>query len=394
VRKQIHRVHRRLLVQRFLDYLMWCWAGALGVSALWFILQPLVIGKEPEWLRLAVAGSALGVGTILAAVLTWLHSPSSVEAALELDTRFGLKERVTTSCMLSSVQAEGPAGQALINDVEHRVAALDVSSQFPVRLAWSTALLPTCAAVLALGTFFFQPEWFARNTAAAKNTNKVVNAQEIQDQLDKLKKVSLPKRELDLPKDDKLKELEAEWDKIVKKPLDPNDKEKVRERIQEVRDFQEKMKDRIQSLKDLADKNKDLKKNFEKLANIDPKGQKLDPPLKDLEDALQKGQMDKAIDLLDKLAKDLKANKLSPEEKKKLEAQLEELKNKLQRLADQKDLKDQLKKDFEDGKITKEELDREMDRLAQMAKEMADLQDLQELADLLGDCKSGLGEGH
>src|SRR5262249_29882701 len=37
LQRQLARVGRRLLLQTLLDALAWCWAGALGLSALWFL---------------------------------------------------------------------------------------------------------------------------------------------------------------------------------------------------------------------------------------------------------------------------------------------------------------------------------------------------------------------
>jgi len=99
--KQLARVHRRLLVQSLLNALMWFWAGAILLAAVWFLLQPLVLEHPPQWLRWVVAGGILGLGTVLAALCGALWAPSKLAAALSLDSEFGLKERVTTSLTLA-----------------------------------------------------------------------------------------------------------------------------------------------------------------------------------------------------------------------------------------------------------------------------------------------------
>ena len=95
--RQIAHVSRRLFMQTLLACLLWCWAGSLLMIAGWFLLQPHVFASlAPAW-RLGVAGGIFGAGTLLALVLGVLRAPSRVAAALLLDERFALKERVTTS---------------------------------------------------------------------------------------------------------------------------------------------------------------------------------------------------------------------------------------------------------------------------------------------------------
>src|SRR5205085_151835 len=100
LQKQIARVSRRLFWQTFLDTLMWCWTGALVLAIAWFFVQPLILEEPKPWLRWAVAGALVGTATFLALILAVLRAPSRLAAALSLDERFGLKERVTTSLTL------------------------------------------------------------------------------------------------------------------------------------------------------------------------------------------------------------------------------------------------------------------------------------------------------
>src|SRR5438270_8382961 len=83
--RQIARVHRRLVLQSLLNALAWCWAGAILLSAAWFLLQPHVMDGPPAWLRWTVAGGLVGAGTLLGGILGWVRSPSQLMAALHLD---------------------------------------------------------------------------------------------------------------------------------------------------------------------------------------------------------------------------------------------------------------------------------------------------------------------
>src|SRR5262249_60477934 len=93
VQRQIARVGRRLFLQTLLDCLVWCWAGALVLSAVWFLLQPLVLTAPPEWLRWAVAGGCVGGGALLAVVLAVVRAPSRLPPALSMGGPFPLPPR-------------------------------------------------------------------------------------------------------------------------------------------------------------------------------------------------------------------------------------------------------------------------------------------------------------
>src|SRR5262249_27424166 len=112
VQRQVAKATRRLFVQTLLDHLVWCWAGALLAATLGFAVQPWLLGPAEDWVRWAVAGTVLTAATGLAVWLACLRAPSAVSDALELDQRFQLKERVTTSLTLAPHLTGTAAGQA------------------------------------------------------------------------------------------------------------------------------------------------------------------------------------------------------------------------------------------------------------------------------------------
>src|SRR5262245_15094434 len=102
VPRQVARVRRRLLLHSAADLLCRCWAAALALAAVWFLLQPLLLSEPTGWLRWGVAGGMAVAATGLAVGLALRRAPSDVAAALEIDRRFGLRERVTTAVTLSA----------------------------------------------------------------------------------------------------------------------------------------------------------------------------------------------------------------------------------------------------------------------------------------------------
>src|SRR5260370_19411423 len=112
LQRQISHVRRRLFLQQLLTYLAWSWFGALAASALWFLVQPLLVPEAAPWLRWTVLGCGLVAATAGSVALALPRAPSAVAAALSLDERFQLRERVTTSPTLEPALLNSPAGQA------------------------------------------------------------------------------------------------------------------------------------------------------------------------------------------------------------------------------------------------------------------------------------------
>jgi septal ring factor EnvC (AmiA/AmiB activator) len=387
LQRQVARAGRRLFLQTLVDMLVWCWVGALAVSAGWFLVRLYVLGQAVgDWRSWAVAGGALGVGAVVAVILAFLRAPSRLAAALLIDDRFGLRERVTTGLTLPGELEQTPAGQALLADVGERVNNLDVASRFPVRLRWSAALVPALAVALLLGAFFLEPvrtEAKGDGAAAAGLDAKV--DEEAKKAIEQARKRVLEAKADDRKdKSEKLQQIEAELDKLVNKPHET--KQDLRERTQEINDIEADIKKRE---KDLADKNQALK---EQLKNLDRFSHRNDPdgPASPLEKALAKGDFKKALDEAEKLAKKLEDQKLSDKEKEELQKQLKDLKEELQKIADQKEEEDKLEELNKKGELDEEQLERELEKVKQ---KKANLKGAQELADELEQCNQCMKQG-
>jgi hypothetical protein len=389
IEKQVRKVRRRLVLQNLVHALCVAWAVALGASCVWFLIEALFSSSFAPWMRWTVPAALLGAGTLAALVHAWVTAPPLVAASLVLDERCELKERVTTFLTLPKELLEQPAGRALAEDVETQIAKLDTTGKFGLKLRWRAALLPVAAGALAIVAALFAPSLGNISLARSTKTKPAnIDAVEVQQQLDNLRKVTFTPKDADL-KSEKLKELEAQWDKLVNKPLDPNNEDKIRERVGEMKSLEDQLKRRAEELKAQSSKGKDIQQLLKELARLDNK--KLEPgPAKDLEEALKQGELDKARDILDKLAKDMKAGNLDPEKMKKLADQFEELHAKMKRALDQNDLKKKLEEKFKKGEINKEQFEREMQNLKDQKQ---DMKEWQELADLLGQCKECMKDG-
>jgi uncharacterized coiled-coil DUF342 family protein len=383
--RQISRVNRRLFLQIFVNRLFVCWTIALALGAVWFLLQPFLVENTAPWLRWVVAGGLVTGATFVTGLLAALAAPSKVLAALELDQAFGLKERVTTSMMLTEEQKATPAGQALLDDVQKRVNALDIAGKFPIQLSWVAALVPCSAMILALVALFYEPSTTVAKVDPRDELKQApLNRNEINDKFNQLKKRPRAQRLNEPPDSEKFKELEMKLEEIANRPRDTRDQ--LRQRMAEMQKVEDDIKERQQQL---LDRTRSMKNQLQQL---DQQAQKSkDGPANDLEKALSKGDLGKAQEELDKLTEKMRNNELSKEDKDKLKKQLDDMQNKLQRLAQNKDKEEELQKLAREGKIDKETLDRELDRLKRDSEK---LQDLADLAEQLGQCKDCLEKGN
>src|SRR3954468_1099944 len=122
LRKQVARARRRLIIEQFLGRLIWCLLGALSLAAI-AIAAPRVIAIEGlatnwdlSWLLGGFAAAILG-----AAFWTVFSNRSPIDAAVEIDRRFDLRERVASSLLLTPEEQTSEAGRAVMNDALHAV---------------------------------------------------------------------------------------------------------------------------------------------------------------------------------------------------------------------------------------------------------------------------------
>lgn len=384
--KQISRVRMRLFLQVALESVLLAWAIGLLLAMTWFLLRPFVFADLGETIRWSVPAAWLGISTIAGLIVAWLWRPDAVASSLALDRRFNLQERVTTLQALTDAQLATPAGQALLKDAASRLTSIQLAGAFPLRFPLKHTLLPASALILAVGACVLDPflgELSFGSSTSAEEPRRNVDIAKMQEELDKVKKNVTQRNNLEqLPKSDDLKKIEQDFEKLLNQPLDGKNEEKIKERLAEFRKLEDKIKERLEGLKEKTEKIDALKRQLEKLGAAKDKLAK-EGPAKDFEDALMKGDFKKAKDALDKLAKDLKENKLDAKQQKALAEQFKKLQENMKKVMEDDEFLNKLKKDLKDGKINKEDFDREMDKLQQ----------LQDLAHILGEAEHALGEG-
>ncbi len=150
LKQQVARARRRLAAQQFLSVLPWCWLGTMQAAVAAVGVQKLFLPDIDGWAWAAqwLAG-AVALGCLAALVWTLVVRRGDLDAAMEIDRRFGLKERVSSSLALTADERTSPCGQALVEETASRISQLTVAERFPVRIS-RRMLLPLAPAAVAI----------------------------------------------------------------------------------------------------------------------------------------------------------------------------------------------------------------------------------------------------
>ncbi|MEM1166661.1 MAG: hypothetical protein AAGI30_10275 [Planctomycetota bacterium] len=147
VRRAARQARRRLLAQSALDLL-----GPALVSAFGACLAVVALAKwrgdvSPWWTLPVAAG---GVGVVVALVLAWVRRLGDLEAAMELDQRAELNDRLATAMDLESQADTDPFAALAVRDAVDRASGVRVSAAMPLRLNATWRVWPALATVALL----------------------------------------------------------------------------------------------------------------------------------------------------------------------------------------------------------------------------------------------------
>ena len=368
MRSRIAQVRRRVNATRFLAVAAWTVSAALAIGCgmlmvdkLWHLGLPV-----PGVLAWSLAGGLLVAGAIV--TVTW-RSP--LEAAIELDRAFGLKERVSTLLGLDDATQSAPAGLALRNDVERRLDGLVVREHVPIRLpkhGWVP--VAALALLLAIGYLVGPLDWL--KPAAAHAVRPPERQRIVQEAQLLSKRIQERKKRLDEGDGaEELKELATQVDSISTE-ITRNQKLDTKEAVLKLSDLAktiEKRRERLQAIEQ-------MRRALAKLSSLQQgPGQKLAQALKD-------GDFKEAKRQLQQVQKKLQSGNMTAEQKKQLAEQLANMQQQLQKLSDLSKRAEQLRKN-----LPADMLQQQLSKLAEDAEQLAQLRDL---AQKLGNCSQCL----
>ncbi len=378
--RQVRRAYRRMGLQRFAKVLAWCWFVTLLVALGLITLDKFYPLGVPSW---AWAAGALGLGLAMAAAWIAVTRRASLGAAIEIDHRFGLKERVSSTLAMAPEDRHSEAGKALIDDAIRRVRRVDVATKFAVAPD-RTLLLPLLPGLLAVLVACFVAQAKTEDPKSLDPKTPVVNKQ-VKKSTEALRQTLADRREQ--AKKMGLKEAERLFDKL-------------HEAAREMAEGKIQRKDALVKLNDLA---RELKKRRDQAGGIDQIKKQLDQ-LKDVRQgpadkfakAVRRGDLEKAVEELDKMRQELADGKLSDEQKEQLAKQLDKMQQKLDQIAQehqqaQQELQQKIDGLREAGQLAEaDKLQQQLDQLRQQAPAM---QQLAQMAGQLQQCAESLRNG-
>ncbi|MBN2021983.1 MAG: hypothetical protein JW809_04250, partial [Pirellulales bacterium] len=379
--RQVGRARRRLGAQRFVAALGWCWTAALGVAVI-----VILVGKfwplglpDVVWPAAAlVAGAAAAAGWAL-----W-RGRGPIDAAIEIDRRWGLKERVSSSLALSPDERDSAVGRALVEDAVRRVRRIEISERMNVAPD-RRLLFPLVPALIGFLVVLFVQPAVVENPAEA-----TTDPGEVKKQVER----SVEKLESRLAK----KQEEAQRQGL-------KEAQQVFKLLQEgAKNLKDKApEDRKQALLKLNDLAKQLEERRRKAGGAEQIRQKLNQmknlssgPADKLAQAIKQGDFEKARKEIEALRDKMAQGQLDKEAQKKLADQMREMKDKLEKMAAaQKKAEQELKKEIDQANKSgdqkkADQLQQQLDQLQQQSEAM---RQMEQIAQQLGQCAECMNRG-
>ncbi len=380
LRKQVRRAQRWLGLQRFVRVLGWFWFATLLVAVGLIVLDKFrPLGVEP-WVWPV---GAMILGTLLAAAWAMIRGRGAMDAAIEIDRRFDLKERVASSLAMSPEERQSGFGRALLDDAARRVQRINVGREFHLTPSRQLLLplLPGVAAVLA--AVFVNPA--AAPERASAGTDAAAR-QQVKKSTDALRHKLLQQRQ-----EAEKRGLKKAEDAIAKleKDLDRNASDKSLDRKDALVKLNELSQELNKRRSELSSPEK-LQEQLGQLKDI-PKG-----PADKFCDQIAKGDLQKALKELQKLQDDLAGGKLDAKQQKALADQLQKMQDNLNKLlADNKKQQEQLKNQIQQALQAGDQAaaDKLQQKLEQLRQKLPPANQVQQMARKLGQCANCLKQG-
>lgn len=384
LQRQVRQAQRRLMLQQGLSALMWSLFGALLLAAVGIAARKIwplgVDGRTWMW---SWIGGGLLAGLLAAGLLTWVNRRRRLDAAVEIDRRFGLKERVSSCLALDEHQLESPAGQALLEDATRRIGQVDVSERFQIsagRWAW----LPFAAAAVVFGLTLLsdaQPDPQATAQAATVSAKKRVknSTQTLKKRIEQQRQSAVERGLEDAG--ELFKKIEQGMEQLEKR--EDVDRQtamvKLNDLVKEIKDRQEQLGTRD-----------DVRKQLNQLKDL------TQGPADRMAQAIKDGDFRAALSEVKKLEEQIRKNELSQEEKEQLQQQLDQMRNKLQQLSEahaqaKRDLEEQIQQKLsQNDREAAGKLQRQLDQLMRQNEQM---ERLNQMAQKLSQCSECLQNG-
>ena len=387
INKAVKAARQRVMWNYFLRIIAWTLlttllliAVGIAVPKLWHL--PFL--DAPEAANFWIAGWTIGgavAGLMLAAVLTVLRRQSLLNVAVEVDQRFGLKSRLSSTLAMSPDDHSTDAGAALAEDAAKEASKIDVRDEFKIETPWQLCL-PLLAALLVFGLLFI-PNATSEAASSKTDISQSDDREKVKTAVEQLKKKIREKRVSTGLKD---AELDFEKFELSLDEVDKNKSVSKKQALVKLNDLKKQIEERQKKL----GSTKSFKDALNKLKDIG------DGPAKQLADAMKKGDMVAAKKAIKSLAKRLKEGKLTKDEQARLKKDLEKMAEQMKAMAKaQRQKKDELEKQIakakQEGNFDKAA--RLQEKLEQVKKQDNQAKKMKEMAKKLAKCAQCMKKG-
>jgi hypothetical protein len=328
-------------------------------------------------------------GSVLAAIVAalayaWWTVPSFASVALEVDKRFGLRERLSSSVSLDDDDRSSPFGIALVADAEKRANQLDVADRFSIKPSRLGLLPVSIIPVLAVVLMLVEP--MSATSASSTSKSDVEEVKQVKTVASQLKKrIQQQRRKAE---SEGLKEAEALFEKMEA------DLDRITSRENMNR------KDAMIAMNDLK---KQLEERRGQLGSSEQMRRVLSQ-MKGLESgpgekvakSIEKGDFGQAQDMVKQLASKMRDGTLSEQEKEQLKKQVEKMREALKKAAEaheqqKKDLERQIEQARREGRGA--EAAELQQKLNQLQQKDAQMQQMGQMAEAMSKAAQAMQQG-
>ncbi len=395
IRQQVRRANRRLLWNQLVHAVTWSLFAALLLALVAITLPKIWALGLPSgriWSIAWIVG-AMTFGISTGVLWVVLRRRGELDAAIEIDLRYGLKERVSSAFALTSDELATEAGQALLEDAQRRVARIDVREHFRPQLSWHPLLPVITAAIVFLVAFLVQDA--TRDSAVAAGAANANNQEQVRKSIAELKKrLAQQKKKADAvglkEADTLITRMERAVDELSKKDIDR------KKTLVKLNNLSKELEERRKEVEG-SQKTRDMLKQLQPASR---------GPAERIANALKKGDMELAMQELKKLSDKLQSDELTEQEKAELAKQLQQLGKELEKMLGvrqelaqkQRELQERIEQLKKEGKLAEagglqRQLDQVQKQLDALDQQSPQMQQLQQLANKMGDCANCLKAG-
>lgn len=346
--------------------------------------EPISAISPTQWVTASLAGTVL-LAIVAAALHAWWRAPSIANTATEVDHRFGLRERLSSSLAVSEDAGVHRAiVTALRDDAARSAASVRIADQFPLRAGRAVWLPLSILPILAVMIAVVQPA--ARSSeqvAAAADSAEVRQVRAVASEL--RKRVSEQRRTSEAKGLQDAKELFENLERKLDKIADSQSL-KRKDALIQLNDI----KEQIEARRDRIGSPDQIRNALSQMKGVDG------GPAQKIADQIQRGDFGKAADELRQLAKKLKDGKLSDQEKEKLAAQANQLAQQLKAAAQQhEEKKQQLQQQIDQAKREgrSEDAAKLQEKLNNAQAADAQMQQMQNMAEAMQSAAEAMQQG-